>query len=115
MATWSFGARATLPLRLPDASAGDARLEIELSGYRVPPGAEQLHLRISAGGRLLVEQQVPPRRPVTICLQVPADCIGADGALDLTCEAEAAASPFMAGEGPDERLLGLRVAAIRRA
>jgi glycosyltransferase involved in cell wall biosynthesis len=115
MATWSFGATAVLPLRLPEAGAEGVRLEIELSGYRAPPGSDALAVRICARGRPLAGQTVVPRRNATLAFLVPADCIGADGALDLTCEAEAAASPFMAGEGADERLLGLRVAVIRRA
>ncbi|WP_158287888.1 glycosyltransferase family 4 protein [Falsiroseomonas bella] len=115
MATWSCGATAVLPLLLPEAGAEGARLELDLSGYRAPPGSDALPVRISAGGRLLAEQAITPRRPATLVLHVPADCIGADGALDLTCEAAAAASPFMGGEGADERLLGLRLAVIRRA
>jgi hypothetical protein len=113
-ATWSFGPCASLPLRLPEAEEGGVQLQVELAGYHAPAGSEQLRLRVSAGERLLVEQQVVPRRVVTLAAQVPEGCIGADGALDLTFEADTAASPFMEGEGQDERLLGLRVAAVRR-
>jgi glycosyltransferase involved in cell wall biosynthesis len=111
-ATWSSGREARLPLRLlPPAGAA---LALEIETYRPAAGAETVRLAVSAAGHRLGEWFLKPRRRETLEFAVPPACIGEDGALDLDIAVDAATSPFVAGDGKDERCLGFRVSAVRR-
>jgi hypothetical protein len=112
-ATWSFGRNARLPLRL--ATSSGATLELDVETYRPAAGADFVHLVASASGHALGDWTLKPRYRETIRIAVPPQCIGDSGVLDLDIAVEAATSPFVVGEGKDERSLGFRVSAVRCA
>jgi glycosyltransferase involved in cell wall biosynthesis len=115
MATWSFGRSPTLALRLPEPVGEAIVLQVDIAMIRTAPGEDQVRLALLAGEHVLAEELLPARRAASVAITVPPHCIGQHGELDLRFDLDSATSPFMAGEGPDERLLGVRVAGIRRA
>uniref|UniRef100_UPI0022EAEB0A hypothetical protein n=1 Tax=Falsiroseomonas oryzae TaxID=2766473 RepID=UPI0022EAEB0A len=109
-ATWSFGRAALLPLRLgPAVREQGTVLTASLEGFRAT------RITASAAGRRLADAPLHPGARNDLEIPVPPGLAGESGELDLVLEVDAARSPFAAGDGGDERPLGLRLASLHAA
>ncbi len=111
-ATWSFGAAATLPLRLDAPPAEGVLIRATVEGFQPPAGAAAIALEILAAGQVLARHALTPRQPRNLEVAVPRALIGPGGELDLAFRVPVAPSPRALGQGTDERPLGIRLARL---
>lgn len=111
---WTLGYSSDVVLRLRDpatAKAGFA-IDVEAAGF-IPRGAAMLLTEVWVNGHHLDDWHVGTTANTTLRVDVPPGLVGPDGAVRLSLRVLNARRPRDYGVGPDTRLLGLRVRAIR--
>lgn len=107
---WSNGARARLCLALPPGADGDLLLWLVAGNFG--PDGVAAPLQVRANGMVLPEISLHGRTATRAGIIIPAKALAGRDSLELELTLSEAASPYKAGSGADERLLGLQLRSI---
>lgn len=108
---WTVGRRAVLAVPAPPGP-GPMTVTLTLNAFLVPGRLERQRVRVLAGGEPLSEWTLTEPGFHDRAFEIPADRVAGRRWIEVVLETPDAVSPAALGVSPDERVLGIAVAAL---